>query len=106
MSKRDEAFELFNQGKVPTDSEVVALGVKAESAKRYYRQWKQLSQEVTPTPPEGKAFLSSLGSRAKFEHNGKVYMRDSILNGGNIAGIEIKTQRRLVFRPNTLVTPK
>lgn len=41
VSKRNKAFELFNQGKTLDDPEVQALGLKPESAKRYFRLWKQ-----------------------------------------------------------------
>lgn len=41
VSKKDEAFELFSQGKTPDDPEVKALGLKPESAKKYFRLWKQ-----------------------------------------------------------------
>jgi len=41
LSKKDQAFELFNQGKTLDDPEVQALGLKPDSAKKYYRLWKQ-----------------------------------------------------------------
>ena len=41
VSKRAQAFELFNKGKTLDDPEVQALGLKPESAKRYFRLWEQ-----------------------------------------------------------------
>jgi len=40
-SKKAQAFELFNEGKRPSDSEVKSLGIKPESAYRYYQAWKK-----------------------------------------------------------------
>ena len=40
-SKKDGAFALFDSGKTPDSPEVEALGLKLESAKRYFRQWKK-----------------------------------------------------------------
>ncbi len=41
-TKKAQAFELFNEGKRPSDSEVKSLGIKPNSAYRYYQQWKKL----------------------------------------------------------------
>ena len=41
-SKKAKAFQLFSEGKRPSDSEVKTLGIKPESAYRYYQQWKKL----------------------------------------------------------------
>ncbi len=41
-SNKTKAFELFNEGKRPSDSEVKALGIKPTSAYRYYQEWKRL----------------------------------------------------------------
>ncbi len=40
MSKKDEAFELFAQGKTNKDPEVGDLGLSKESARKYYNLWK------------------------------------------------------------------
>ena len=40
-SKKDEACTLFNQGKTPDDPELLALGLKLETIKRYFRLWKE-----------------------------------------------------------------
>ncbi|KKN16300.1 hypothetical protein LCGC14_0977260 [marine sediment metagenome] len=41
MSKKDEAFELFAQGKTNTAPEVGALELSKESGRRYYHLWKK-----------------------------------------------------------------
>jgi len=40
-SKKAKAFLLFSQGKRPSDSEVKSLGIKPNSAYRYYQDWKK-----------------------------------------------------------------
>ena len=40
-SKKAQAFQLYNQGKRPSNSEVKSLGIKPESAYRYYQDWKK-----------------------------------------------------------------
>ncbi len=40
-SKKAQAFALFSQGRRPGDPEVKALGIKPESAYRYYQDWKK-----------------------------------------------------------------
>ena len=41
-SKKAQAFALFRKGKRPGDSEVKTLGIKPESAYRYFQDWKKL----------------------------------------------------------------
>jgi hypothetical protein len=40
MSKKDEAFHLFAEGKRPRDAEVKALGLANKTLYNYYQQWK------------------------------------------------------------------
>lgn len=40
VSKKEQAFKLFDQGKTLDDPEVAALGLAPESLKKYYRLWK------------------------------------------------------------------
>jgi len=42
-SKKAKAFQLFGEGKRPSDSEVKSLGIKPNSTYRYYQQWKKAS---------------------------------------------------------------
>jgi len=41
-SKKAQAFQLFNADKRPSDSEVKSLGIKPETAYRYYQDWKKI----------------------------------------------------------------
>ena len=130
MAKKDEAFELFSQGKAPDSPEVLALGLKKDSVQKYHRLWKEgVVQEVkalweetpveevtAPVPivkapiPVGVA-VSSLTIGARFEYKGVLYQkRDSTLT--TISGLDLKktqsTQQMTWkgFPSNTLVVPK
>jgi len=49
-SKKARAFQLFNEGKRPGDPKVKSLGIKPETAYRYYQDWKKVqhsSQNAT-----------------------------------------------------------
>ena len=46
MSKKDEAFELFSQGKRPSSPEVKALGLSAKTRYNYYQEWKRSNGQV------------------------------------------------------------
>jgi hypothetical protein len=41
-SKKAKAFQLFSEGKRPSDSEVKSLGIKPNSTYRYFQEWKKL----------------------------------------------------------------
>ncbi len=41
MSRKNESFELFAQGKTDKDPEVIELGLSKESARKYYLLWKK-----------------------------------------------------------------
>ncbi len=40
-SKKARAFQLFSQGRRPSDPEVQALGLKTETTYRYHQEWKR-----------------------------------------------------------------
>jgi hypothetical protein len=42
-STKGRAFQLFGEGKRPSDPEVKALGLKPDTAYRYYQEWKKLA---------------------------------------------------------------
>ena len=41
MSKKDEAFRLFGEGKRPSDPEVKALGLRAKTRYNYFQEYKK-----------------------------------------------------------------
>ena len=41
MSKKEKAFELFSQGKRPSDPEVKALGLSAKTRYNYFQEYKR-----------------------------------------------------------------
>lgn len=52
-TKKEIAFELFEEGKLPTDPEVKALGLKGKSKNTYYYEWqksKGISSPETLSP--------------------------------------------------------
>jgi len=44
---RDLAFELFDQGRRPSDPEVKALGLKSKATYNYFQEWKKLSETTS-----------------------------------------------------------
>ncbi len=57
MSRRAEAFSLFDEGKVPSSPEVKALKLKGSTRYTYYDAWKK-EKDIPPgstvTSAEGK----------------------------------------------------
>ena len=41
MSKKEEAFRLFDEGKKPSDPEVKSLGLSTKTRYNYYQEWKK-----------------------------------------------------------------
>lgn len=46
-----KSFELFNQGKVPTDPEFAELDIKPNTVARYYEDWTKLKKSGQSTEP-------------------------------------------------------
>lgn len=112
MSKKDEAFELFSQGKTPDSPEVIALGLKKTSVKRYHQFWKNSQTPATKAPAVSDTVaVSSLAIGAKFEFKAILYQkRESTLT--IVSGLDLKatesTQQMTWkgFPSDTLVIPK
>lgn len=109
MSKKDEAFELFGQGKTPDSPEMVVLGLAKDSLRKYYRLWEKLQTPVAEAPVT--VSVGSLAIGAKFECKGKVYQkRESTLI--IVSGLDLKETARTQqmtwkgFSPSTRVIPK
>lgn len=76
MTKRDEAFGLFGNGKLPNDPEVKALGLKTDSAKKYYRLWsRERGIEPVATAEPVEVPFSEIPVGSKFEYLGKEYTK-------------------------------
>jgi len=124
MSKKDEAFELFAQGKGPKDPEVANLGLKKESRVRYYRLWlKHNKPESKPAvaavlpPVITRVPLSAIKDGEFFAlYGGSLYKRDNVdrrselicvrtaayvAGGACIDGVSIRA-----LKPDIMVTPK
>lgn len=124
MSKKDEAFELFAQGKGPKDPEVAALGLAESSRVKYHRLWLKHNKPVEPEVPVAavpapvtQVPLSTIKDGKFFVlYGGAVYRRDNrarnsdlifvrtaeyVAGGQRIDGVSIRA-----FKPDTMVTPK
>lgn len=123
MSKKDEAFGLFSQGKTPTDPEVLSLGLVQASIQRHYRLWKQLNPQLeTPVivaPPvtvSSEVLLGNLPNEGLFEYGGQVYKKRSQVYSGQVVALlmnkaaytEIYTSmgESVYLPPSIIVTPK
>jgi hypothetical protein len=54
MSKKEQAFVLFDQGKRPGDQEVKKLGLKPKTTYNYYQVWKKSGGITEAEEKEGK----------------------------------------------------
>lgn len=79
MSMKEEAFELFNQGRKPDDYDVIALGIKKATRTKYYSSWKKSQEpaveEASPTEatPTNEVSVGSLVVGQEFEYEGNLY---------------------------------
>ena len=129
MSKKDEAFELFAQGKGPKDPEVAALGLKKESRLKYYRLWLKHNKpipEVSEQPDEVTTGatsilqlvvpelpvaiptvpLSQIPLGKNFEYKGKVYKKQKIIKDFIIGWLGPSINDDIALDFNTPVIPK
>jgi len=90
MAKKDIAFELFNQGKERDAPEVIALGLKKETIRKYYGAWVKINVKLVPEPesePEAvpsKILLGSMDNDALFEFKGQVYRKQNQIYSGQV----------------------
>lgn len=117
MSKKDEAFGLFGQGKIPDSPEVGALGLTKVSVKKYYQLWKQLNPESVaeeaPTPEPAREApaevlptVDSITKGAAFEFQGLLFKMEGVEGRLVVGSYFDNPRRRLLFAPDTPVTPK
>lgn len=115
ITKRAMAFELFDQGKTPKDSELEALELKKKTLGNYYREW---SNQVTvieeapapvveeaPAPPL-EVPAGTLKPGEEFELRGVIYRAGA--KDGVYLITSIPTQPQLgarVVRVDEMVKP-
>ncbi len=125
MSKKDEAFALFSQGKTINDPEVVGLGLAKKSSQRYYNLWKTLQPEEAEEAPEEisgeateveeeapvTALLGSLPYGAQLKLGSRRY-RKLALQAGKIVCLHLTNPElgwvgvtTKAFEPSTVVVP-
>jgi len=63
MSKKDQAFALFDQGKRPGDQEVKNLGLKPKTTYNYYQGWKKSGGTTGAEEKEGKQALATVTAK-------------------------------------------
>ena len=68
MSKQKEAFELFNQGKRPSDLELKALGLADRTLYNYFQLWKKFVAPKQLTEQEGKQY-GRISPQLSADHN-------------------------------------
>jgi len=113
MAKRDQAFELFSQGKKPGDPDLEVLGLKRESQKKYFRDWKKTEIEpavevasppvvVVASPVMVRA--GSIKPKDKFEFRGKTYQAKG-KEPGFLVAVALGQQRITPFNFNVMVKP-
>lgn len=69
MRKQEQAFALFNQGKTTDSPEVLALGLKRATERKYYRRWL-ITQKPTEVKVQGvPVCYLSVGQEFRFEGN-------------------------------------
>lgn len=75
MSKKEESFKLFDQGKKPSDPEVRALGLKKGTPQKYFNIWSKPAVTVAPEVPAAPVLVQvgSLKTAAFFELKGERY---------------------------------
>ncbi len=69
MSKKAKAFELFGQGKRPSDQEIKALGLSPKTRYNYFQEWKKSpggAQPVGTAVGEPSVPLSTPGGVVRF----------------------------------------
>ncbi len=62
MSKKDQAFKLFGEGKKPSSPEVKALGLASKTRYNYYQKWKKPGALVKTKAQEIEKSQLSLSS--------------------------------------------
>ena len=66
MTKKDEAFALFEEGKTALSPEVKALKLKSQSRYNYYYEWQKTKGGITPSSaPSGEAKGKSREAKGK-----------------------------------------
>jgi len=123
MNKKDEAFELFAQGKGPKDPEVAALGLAKASRVKYYRLWMKYNKpipEVSERPDEvaipivvpelpvaiPTVPLSQIPLGKNFEYKGKVYKKQKIIKDFIIGWLGPSINDDIALGFNTPVIPR
>lgn len=97
VSRKEEAFKLFDQGKRPGDPEMVALGLSPKTVIKYQTLWrKQATTEQPPClvcagveesvapPAAGEVPVESIADGSLFEQKGLLYRKNRVVYSGQV----------------------
>ena len=68
MSRQNKAFELFNQGKRPSDPELKALGLTDKTLYNYFQLWNKFVSSKQLARQEGK-LCNEVSTQLSVDHN-------------------------------------
>jgi hypothetical protein len=112
VSKREEAFKLFDEGKKPRDSELVALGLSPKTVKKYQTLWRKQKTPTEQAPcgeveapvapfAAGEVPVESIPDGNLFELRGLIYRKERVVYSG-----EVIATRLVGTAYTTILTPK
>jgi hypothetical protein len=130
MSKREQAFKLFDEGKKPGDPDILTLGLSQKTVRKYQTMWrKQIPVEQAPcteatdrqqvapvaVPAEGEVTVESIPDGGLFEHNGLLYKKRRVVYSGQVIAARmvgagytnvVRERGSAEFRPGVMVIAK
>jgi hypothetical protein len=130
VSKREQAFKLFDEGKKPGDPGVVALGLSPKTARKYRSMWRKqavpaaavqeggldtTSGQIIESYSTGEVPVESIPDGSLFEHKGLLYKkRRSVYSGQVVANRMVgagytsilREKGSAEFMPGLMVIPK
>jgi len=121
MSKKDEAFVLFDQGFETGSPEVKALGIGKNTRKNYRLLWKrerekspgediveEIIETIKPEPQPSPTLVSihSIPLGAYFEHAGKLYRKTKYIQDKVVGWCGPEVYHDKAFNLTDMVIPK
>jgi hypothetical protein len=133
VSKREQAFKLFDQGKKPGDPEIVALELSPKTVRKYKALWKKqasvaktvpggldtelyaTSENIINSYSVGEVVVESIPDGSLFEHKGLLYKKRKVVYSGQVianrmvgAGYTsiLRERDSAEFKPGVMVIPK
>jgi hypothetical protein len=105
VSKREQAFKLFDEGKKPSDPDIMALGLSPKTARKYLTMWRKQAGkgEEAPctkaaeeeaiasvaSPAAGEVPVESIPDGNLFEFQGLTYKKRKEVYSGQVIAIRM-----------------